>query len=145
MVWQPSNSSVLVPFDFSDACQEALAVGREFAGSPGSLHVVHVVVPPAPAVPGVMWGELDLDGMRRRAKEELVTAVKAAGVEGAQVEVLMGAPGTRIAEFAREQGCGLIVIPSHGRTGLERWVMGSVSERVVRLAPCPVLVLRDPK
>jgi nucleotide-binding universal stress UspA family protein len=58
------------------------------------------------------------------------------------VTVLIGNPGHCIVSFAAEQGADLIVIPSHGRTGLARMLLGSVAERVVRLAHCPVLVLR---
>jgi nucleotide-binding universal stress UspA family protein len=57
-------------------------------------------------------------------------------------EVLFGDPGHEIAQFAKERGAGMIVMSSHGRTGLAHLLIGSVAERVVRLAQCPVLVLR---
>ena len=56
---------------------------------------------------------------------------------------VLGDPGHQIAEFAKEAGAGLIVMPSHGRTGLTHLLIGSVAERVVRFAHCPVLVLRN--
>ncbi|MEZ6094353.1 MAG: universal stress protein [Pirellulaceae bacterium] len=56
---------------------------------------------------------------------------------------MFGDPGSEITRFAKENDAGLIVISSHGRTGVSRLLLGSVAERVVRLAPCPVLVLRD--
>jgi nucleotide-binding universal stress UspA family protein len=58
-------------------------------------------------------------------------------------EVLFGDPGHEIAQFAKDRGAGMIVMSSHGRTGLAHLLIGSVAERVVRLAQCPVLVLRD--
>ena len=60
-----------------------------------------------------------------------------------QIDILFGDPGYRIAEHAQRLGAELIVTPSHGRTGLERILLGSVAERVIRLSHCPVLVLRS--
>ena len=57
------------------------------------------------------------------------------------LHVQLGDPGTRVVELAKALGASLIVLPSHGRTGLERLVLGSVAEHVARFAPCPVLVL----
>jgi nucleotide-binding universal stress UspA family protein len=59
------------------------------------------------------------------------------------LEVVFGAPAEEIAQFAQRDQSELIVLPSHGRTGLARLMIGSVAERVVRLAHCPVLVLRN--
>ena len=55
---------------------------------------------------------------------------------------LFGDPGYEIGRFAEEKNAGLVVISSHGRQGISRLLLGSVAERVVRLSPCPVLVLR---
>jgi universal stress protein A len=57
--------------------------------------------------------------------------------------VLFGDPGQQIAIFAKEMKAGLIVMSSHGRTGLAHLLIGSVAERVLRLASCPVLILRS--
>ena len=62
--------------------------------------------------------------------------------QGIQLSVVLGEPAHGIANFAEEKKAELIVIPSHGRTGITRLLIGSVAERVVRLAHCPVLVLR---
>jgi nucleotide-binding universal stress UspA family protein len=59
------------------------------------------------------------------------------------VAVAIGDPGHEIADFASNVGADIIVLPCHGRTGLKRLLIGSVAERVVRLAHCPVLVLKD--
>ena len=59
-----------------------------------------------------------------------------------KIDVEIGDPGHRIADVAAKLGADLIVMPSHGRTGIERMLIGSVAERVLRLAHCPVLVLR---
>ena len=57
----------------------------------------------------------------------------------------IGDPGTKIVEYAREIKADLIVMPSHGRTGIKHLLLGSVAERVIRLAECPVMVRRTPK
>ena len=62
---------------------------------------------------------------------------------GVQVNVAFGDPGDEITKHAETVHADLIVMPSHGRTGLKRLLIGSVAERVVRLAQCPVLVLRS--
>jgi universal stress protein A len=54
-------------------------------------------------------------------------------------------PATVVDQVARERDCDLIVVGTHGRTGLEHLLMGSIAERVIRLSPCPVLVAKDPK
>ena len=62
---------------------------------------------------------------------------------GVQMKVSFGDPGSEIAAFAKTEKADLIVLPSHGRTGLRHLLIGSVAEKVVRLAHCPVLVLRS--
>jgi nucleotide-binding universal stress UspA family protein len=136
------KKAVLVPFDFSDAAREALTVARSFVDDPSKLQVVYVMPPPTPPAPGLRWGELDVESMRARAFGALNDAVESADIQGCDTRVLVGQPARALVDFARDEGSELVVIPSHGRTGLDRWLMGSVAERVVRLAPCPVLVLR---
>ena len=63
--------------------------------------------------------------------------------DGVHIAITFGDAGQEVAEFAQSVKAGLIVMPSHGRTGLKHLLIGSVAERVVRLAHCPVLVLRD--
>jgi nucleotide-binding universal stress UspA family protein len=58
--------------------------------------------------------------------------------------VLLGDPAAELARFVAEEGCDLLVVGTHGRTGLSRLLLGSVAERVLRHAPVPVLVVRDP-
>jgi nucleotide-binding universal stress UspA family protein len=92
--------------------------------------------------PSVAWATID-DERRIEATERQLQDVLADGkYRGVQVKVLVGDPGHSIADFAQDIGAELIILPSHGRTGLKRMLIGSVAERVVRLAHCPVLVLR---
>lgn len=142
MSWTSTKSAVLVPYDFTDNAREALEAALGFVADPSAIDVVYVMAPPTPPAPGLFWGELDVESMRARAETALDAALADAGASGCNAHVLMGTPASRLVEFANERGCDLVVIPSHGRRGLDRWLMGSVAERVVRLAPCPVLVLR---
>jgi len=143
MSWNAKKRAVLVPFDFSEASKGALEVARGFVERASSVSVLHVVSPPLPTTPGIVWGTYDEEELKARALRSLREALVAAGCADFDAHVAMGRPAEEIAELARDEATELIVIPSHSRRGMERWLLGSVAERVVRLAPCPVLVLRD--
>ena len=64
------------------------------------------------------------------------------GYKTVRIEVRLGDPSTEIVDFAKDIAADLIVLPSHGRKGISRFLIGSVAERVVRLSPCPVLVIK---
>jgi nucleotide-binding universal stress UspA family protein len=83
----------------------------------------------------------ELESVAQQSLEQAFQRVRAAGLDG-EVMVLHGSPFEGIVSTARDQGVDLIVMGSHGRTGLPHLLLGSVAERVVRLAPCPVLVTR---
>ena len=138
-----SESKVVVPWDFSDMSVEALTVARSLVNSATQLHVIHVDTLVIPAGdPGSIYGVVSQDTQR----ENLVRAFRerAAGEDLAEVdfEVRFGDPGSEVTKYAHQVGADLIVVSSHGRTGLSRLLIGSVAERIVRLAHCPVLVLR---
>ena len=138
---------ILHATDFSIASGRAFAEALELARRERArLLVVHVLVPPSPFVAGEQpSGWLDLQARARRdAERRLAAAVAAAeragvGVEGKLVE---GAPAETIARVARRDRADLIVIGTHGRSGLGRLFMGSVAARVLALALCPVLTVR---
>ncbi|MEO1069387.1 MAG: universal stress protein [Cyanobacteria bacterium J06638_6] len=77
-----------------------------------------------------------------KVKEFLTKKLVELGYEGVEIVTLMGDPGIQIIDYAQESAADLIVMPSHGHKGLTRLLMGSVAERVVRLANCPVLILK---
>ena len=141
MTWFPKKS-VVVPVDFSAESIAAIDVGLALVDQPSHLHVLHVVIDITPLEAGEVWGVIDpqtrLDQMEMALKQRLADAK----YNGIQQAVVMGDPAHGIANFAEEKKAELIVIPSHGRTGITRLLIGSVAERVVRLAHCPVLVLR---
>jgi nucleotide-binding universal stress UspA family protein len=134
---------VLVPLDFSDASMRALDVALGLVDEPAHVRIVHVLQDLSPLEAGEVWGVVDpqtrIDAARNQIRQKLFDSP----VQPAQIEVRLGDPAHGIADYAVEVKAQLIVLPSHGRTGITRLVMGSVAERVVRFAHCPVLVLRD--
>lgn len=150
--WTLHKRRVLVPFDFSDASRKALNVARTFVpdvGSPtgGSISVIHVITPPPVTAVGLLWqGPFD----EKQATADGLTALRKDLVESGAAEfeaIVHVSPhaAEEIVDFAERERIELIVISSHARKGFDRWLLGSTTERVVRLAPCPVLVLRGPK
>ena len=134
--------TVLVPVDFSDESFAAVDTALQIAAAPASVHVVHVLPEMQTADPGVVWQAMDVEIRRKHASAELRNRLAGESHQRVQVTIEFGDPGYRISAFAQNLGADLIVMPSHGRTGLKRIMIGSVAERVVRLAHCPVLVLR---
>lgn len=142
-------SRILVPLDFSPHSQRALEYATALAARLGAaLHLLSVVEPMAAAsgLAGEMYfpslAELT-DKMVEEARRYMAES-KAYVPPGLVVtsDVAIGTPATTITDVAQEQKCDLIVMGTHGRTGLAHLFMGSVAERVTRLAPCPVLTVR---
>ncbi len=139
---------VMVPYDFSDHADHALSIGIEIARRyEGKVELVHVVTPPvAPAAvagiptPGFFGPDLSKDlGAVLESR-----ASKAAKAEGVPVssKVLEGHTEMLLVDYATQQDVDLIVMGSHGLTGLWRFLLGSVTEKVVRAAECPVWIVR---
>lgn len=141
MPWLP-KSAVVVPVDFSQESLTAVATALELVASPAHVHVVHVLPALEPTEPGVIWSTIDNTGRLHHAEQALRERLDNVQAGGAKVAARIGDPGREIADFAAEVNAELIVLPSHGRTGLSRMLLGSTAERVVRLSHCPVLVLR---
>ena len=139
----------LVPVDFSTYSEQALAYAIALAAKLQArvtvLHVIHHLpmgVSDAPS--SLPYPELYLHELEAEVQQRLDTQrqqIQKAGLAG---EILMthGVPFQTIVDMARDQHVDLIVMGTHGRTGVHHLLMGSVAEKVVRLAPCPVLVTR---
>ena len=138
---------ILIPTDFSPdadaAFSYALGLARKFDAPVLLLHVVE-----DPLAAGVWSSDIytaEIAGLQvnlvRDAEERLRRSVPE-GVGTVSTEVRTGSPAKQIIETAREKNVDLIVMGTRGRTGVAHVIMGSVAERVVRLAPCPVLTLR---
>jgi nucleotide-binding universal stress UspA family protein len=133
--------TILHPTDFSERSECAFRLACAMARDHGARLVVVHVVPPADEVEIVrradaafyeqLWGRIHL----------LRPADPAVPVEYRMAD---GEPGKEILHAAEECGCNLIVMGTHGRTGLRRLLMGSVAEEVMRSAPCPVLTVKAP-
>ena len=135
-------NKVIVPWDFSEMSEEALEATLTMVESPDKVEVVHVAAFPVVMEPGVVWDTVSEDSIVERVHEAFQEYCEKHALPEIAMTTVFGDPGSRIAEIAKEREAGLIVISSHGRTGLGRLLIGSVAERVVRLAHCPVLVLR---
>ncbi len=137
----PKNS-VLVPIDFSDESIEAINVALEFVADTSHLWVLHVLPRLNPAEPGVRWHTVDDQSRKQQVEKAFHKQFSGQEYEGINFSVAFGTPAPEILDYAQEKKVELIVIPSHGHTGIGRFLLGSVAERVVRYSHCPVLVLR---
>ena len=137
-----ADKPIVVPIDFSDEASAAIDQALEIAAPPEHVRAVHGAPPLTAFEPAIAYQVID-DADRRESIQKAFHKRHAADkYRDVKFEVRFGDPGHEIADFATESGAGLIVMPSHGRTGLAHLLIGSVAERVVRLARCPVLVLR---
>lgn len=141
---------ILVPIDFSNYSKNALRYALNFAKKfEAKIYLVYVVEPviyPSDFSMGqVTFPVTDVD-LNDRAKEELKTLANSEIGNTAEVETLVktGKPFVEINEAASELDIDLIIIATHGHTGMEHLLFGSTAEKVVRKAPCPVLTLREP-
>lgn len=140
---------ILVPVDFSEHSRTALRHATELARSYDSglslLHIVQQPVypyfyAPVPAMPPVE----EIQGIRKRAIRALEKLIDEASDPAIKSEtaVIDGHPATEIVDYARQHECDLIVTATHGLTGLERLLLGSISEQIVRTSPVPVLLVK---
>ena len=139
----------LVPVDFSEYATRALDYAMSLANKLGArLTLLHVIE--SLPLGGVDMGVVipytsiqDLETEIMSSMHDYLERATAAGLEG-EIAVVHGVPFHEIVEMAKIQQVDLIVMGTHGRTGLQHVLLGSVAEKVVRLAPCPVLVVRQP-
>lgn len=133
---------VLVPFDFSEHAMQALRKALELASDSSVVHCLHVLPFITPTEPGVAWGIVDDEERLKQATESMQQQLPEREFGRLQKDIRFGDPGSVVAERAKELNAELIVIGSHGRSGLARLMLGSVAEHVTRLAPCPVLIVK---
>jgi nucleotide-binding universal stress UspA family protein len=143
--------NILVPTDFSDASGSALVYGRTLARTFNArLHVLHVV-DDSSFLAGVdgyaLNGASVLADMIDEAEKQLLTCLTEEDWRDPKTvtDVWTGAPAHAIADYAREEAIDLIVMGSHGRGFISGLLTGRVAEKVVRIAPCPVLTVRKPE
>jgi universal stress protein A len=141
---------ILVPIDFSGKSRQALDFAVPLAQRYGArITLIHVVQPPATSTWRVIPGgehylTMDLNNMVEAARKELavLAANRVSSTVRGRTLVVQGNPYAEITSAARRLKVDLIVISTHGYSGLKRMFIGSVAERVVRHAPCAVLTVR---
>lgn len=137
------SKKTVVPFDFSELSLAAVDRAVEITEANGQVEVVHVLAQLSAMEPGLMYGmppdEKRIADVVNKLKQQF-SGHKYANLT---MHCLVGDTGLAITEFAEREGADLIVIPSHGYGFVKHILLGSVAERVVRLAHCPVLVLRS--
>jgi len=148
----PTITHILVPTDFSTASDAALDFAKTVAGTFGaSLHLLHVFEDPViPAGFPEAYAPLPAETRATLvddARQQLAARLSVADRDlvNATTAVVSGVPAMAIVEYAQDHNIDLIVMGTHGRTGVAHLFVGSVAERVVRLAPCPVLTVRADK
>lgn len=138
---------MLVPVDFSEFQDRLLAHAREIARVYGmDVVLLHVIeTEGVPEVYGVRAANIDLGVLEERAEEALAEEVESLQDQGidASVEIRRGHPADQTLEAAVEMDASFITIATHGRTGIERVLMGSVAEKVIRQARCPVCTVKS--
>jgi universal stress protein A len=141
-----SIKKILVPVDFSkggaDALEFAMDISKRYEAELSIINVNEFmanVLTPSALPSGILETWI---GEANKLLEDTKARVLAAGVRSVQSTFLQGAAHTEIVRFATEGHFDLIVMGTHGRTGVGHALIGSVAERVVRKAPCPVLTVR---
>ena len=137
MAWFPKKK-ILVPVDFSDQSLSALDTALEMVENPADVLVVHVLPEISDSEIAHMMPSIDKQARVRHAEQALRERLADAKYQDVRLEIQFGDPGHKITEVSQREHAELIVLPSHGRTGLTRLLIGSVAERVVRLAHCPL-------
>jgi universal stress protein A len=141
---------IVVPTDFSDCAERAWALAKRLAGSLGSEVVLaHILVEP------IVYGDAALatdttwqlfEQGRKWVEDELEKWASGARADGMAVRAIVrtGSANEEIVNLATDEGAELIIMGTHGRSGLNRVLLGSIADRVIRFAPCPVLTVRTP-
>jgi nucleotide-binding universal stress UspA family protein len=140
---------ILVPVDFSDCSSAALEYALRLASDSGAqLYIVHVdelldvTIPAIPPIEGGYVCESLWDERRQHVRDRLAKVVPSSANVAYEYRCLMGAPAYEILKFADRERIDLIVMGSHGKTGVSRLLTGSVAEKVMRRSNCPVLILK---
>jgi nucleotide-binding universal stress UspA family protein len=143
---------ILVATDFGEPAEAALTYGRELARTYGAtLHVLHIVDDVYLRLGGDAYMAV-LPDLQRDAEQAAQARLDALLIDNdpiplpvKKVTLTSAAPASAIVEYASSNAIDLIVVGTHGRSAVAHLLMGSVAERVVRTAPCPVLTVRHPE
>ncbi len=141
---------ILIPLDFSPLAEKALKYALEIVGNDGQITLLSVVEPQlgdayssmTPGVVGAM-AETSFEDQQTRATDYLnqIAHNLAKPHPRVEISVQLGSPADVIVDTAKSFGVDAIVMSTHGRTGLSRWLFGSVTQKVLGATPCPVFVI----
>lgn len=138
-------TTILHPTDFSEcsghAFEMACVVARDYGAK---LLVQHVRQPPAAIQGEVVVFPIEVPGETEAARDRLHAVLPSESGIVVEHHLTVGDPVSEIVELASRKRCDLIVMGTHGRSGLSRLILGSVAEQVLRKAPCPVLMVKTP-
>jgi len=143
-------NKILVPVDFSDYSKSSLKYAVNFSKYFKAEMILIYVVEPVIYPPDFSMGQIAIPSVNsewdQRAREELDKLAKSEIPGDVKVKTIIktGKPFMEIIETAEEEDIDLIIIATHGHSGVEHILFGSTAEKVVRKAPCPVLTLREP-
>ncbi len=147
----PQLKRIVVPIDFSEYSKKAFRYAIDFAKTFGAEMILVYVVEPIIYPADFSFGQVALPSMERelhdRSLEQLNALIQKEVPEGtaARCVIRSGKPFVEIIQVAKEEKADLIIIATHGHSGIEHVLFGSTAEKVVRKAPCPVLSLRSPE
>ena len=142
---------ILFPTDFTEGALAAMPYATDMAKSFGArLYLIHVIYDMS-VTTGLHVPHVSLDAMyeemQKGAEREIgkFGAEIREGLKDVETQVLRGVPYEEILKFARDNAIDMIIMGTHGRSGLDRVIFGSTAEKVVRYSECPVLTVRNPK
>jgi nucleotide-binding universal stress UspA family protein len=141
--------TVVVALDFSDSAADALdaALALTSGDATAQMHLLHVVPDPVPQIWSDEMPQVDLRGIEQAWRDGALTqlaalaAQRALAPDAVVTAVATGSPADEIARYASAHAADAIVLGSHGHGLVRRFLLGSVADRLVRLAPCPVLIV----
>ena len=144
-------TKIVCPTDFSDPSYEGFKAAREFAEHFSAELILVNVIFPGPIVPGVAEPGFHipaaLEAMQETAENKLQDLARKKMPENIPVRTLVitGKPAYEIVDLADKEKADIIVIATHGESGWQKFLFGSVAEKVIRMASCPVLTVQQPK
>jgi nucleotide-binding universal stress UspA family protein len=147
----PTFHKILVPTDFSPCADAAVEYAADLAATyRASVVLIHAYANPVVAIPDgfvVMTAPdfTNLLGQLQAGLRRAEVRIRERGVAEVETRLVEGSAWHEIVETARTQGCDLIVMGTHGRGAIAHFLLGSVAEKVLRKAPCPVLTVRGPR
>ena len=136
---------ILIPTDFSESAENASLYALSLAEKYGSkIYVVHVIEPfTYTSDLGIDMGDQYqvMEATAKRFLDDIVTSIKEKNIDVEGI-LLSGEPFVEIIKYAKQEQVNLIIMSTHGRSGIEHMLLGSVAEKVVRKSPCPVLTVK---